>query len=148
MVMELIPSIAAFRFRTFVGRLGSTRSNFHAAILIHEAVEPEPCPLSVTLAEFWYVLRSAEFCLPNDRKTRYRFTTCVRHLILTESLLKGFAFNFFKTGKPPSGGNSASMRSIDLFFKGAHKRMRNQRELISSLLGSHPEASVCHGDGI
>jgi hypothetical protein len=57
--MELIPSFAAFRFRTFVGRLRSARSNFHAATFIREAVEPESCPLSVTPAKSWYVLRSA-----------------------------------------------------------------------------------------
>ena len=59
MVMELMPSFAAFRFRTFVGRLRSTRSNSHAATFILEAVEPEPCPLSLTSALSWYVLRSA-----------------------------------------------------------------------------------------
>ena len=41
--MELIPSFAAFRFRTFVGRLRSTRSNFHAATFIREAYEINTC---------------------------------------------------------------------------------------------------------
>ena len=57
--MELIPSFAAFRFRTFVGRFRSTRSNSPAATFIPEIVEPESCPLSLAQAMPWCVLRSA-----------------------------------------------------------------------------------------
>ena len=99
MVMELISSLAAFRFKTFVGRLRSTRSNSHAATLTPEAFGPESCPLSLTSARSWYVLRSTNRKLIDFIRIWYLIKTCEKIQISFLTQICVFEIYCLYTGK-------------------------------------------------